>query len=202
MQKFGTSKKKMGSKFKQYRFIEFEDLEMNPTLAIEKFKQEFKVIDIDRIKVIKKADAVYVFEDELSTQIEITKQKIGKELLNEMFVEDYLHGNRAFERYSYFKIEVSNYLTNGKSIMIESELENGVEYSKCKKKYKDWLMPELYICSIVAGIKDYCIEHQIPNLKFKVTDLELNIYTSHHTSYYAVGIFLDKYLKPKIKKEA
>ena len=146
----------MKPKFKQYRFVDFEDLELNPAIAIENFKQEFEIKNIDKIGVIKKADAVYIFEDELNIQLETVKQKTEKEYLNEKFEEDYLAGNRAFERYSYFKIEVSNCLTDGKSILIKSVLENGVEYLKCKEKYKDWLMPELYLCSIVAGIKDYC----------------------------------------------
>lgn len=191
----------MKLKFKQYRFADFEDSEMNPIIAIEKFKQEIEVNNVDKIRVIKKADAIYVFEDELNVELEITKQKIEKEYLNEKFEEDYLAGNRALERYSYFKIEVSNCLTDGKSIIIESELENGLEYQKCNKNYNDWLIPELYLCSIVAGIKDYCKKNKISNLKFKITDIELNIYTSHHTSYYAVEIFLDQNLKPR-KKEA
>jgi hypothetical protein len=191
----------MKPKFKQYRFVDLEDLGQHPAIAIENFKQEFEIKNIDKIRVIKKSDAVYVFEDELNIQIETVKRRTDKEFLNEKFEEGYLAGNRAFERYSFFKIEVSNLLTDGKSIQIDSEIENGVEYLKCKK-YKDWLIPELYLCSIVAGIKGYCIKNKISNLKFRITDLELNIYTSHHTSYYAVEIFLDKFLKPRIKKEA
>ena len=189
----------MKPKIKQYRY---EDLGIDQGMAIERFKQDFEVNNVDKIRMIKRADAVYIYEDELNVQLETTKHKTKKEYLNEEIEEGYLAGNRAFERYSYFKMELSNHLADGKSILIESELENGEEFLKCKEKYRDLLMPELYLCSIVAGIKDYCVKHQISNLKFKITDLEVNIYTSHHTSYYAAGIFLDKVLKPRIKKEA
>lgn len=194
--------RKMKIKFKQYRYIDSKDLEMNPEIAIENFKQEYEINDTDKIRKIRKDDALYLFEDELNIPIKITNQRIEKELLREQFELDYLYGNRAFERYSYFKIQVSNSSIDGKSIIIESEIEYGKEYIKCKKQYKDWLIPELYICSIVAGIKKYCIENNLPNLKFKITDLESNLYTSHHSSFYAIEKFLDKDLKPRIKKEA
>ena len=76
----------MKPKIKQYRY---EDLGIDQGMAIERFKQDFEVNNVDKIRMIKRADAVYIYEDELNVQLETTKHKTKKEYLNEEIEEGY-----------------------------------------------------------------------------------------------------------------
>ena len=69
----------MKIKFKQYRYLDYEDLEVNPEIAIENFIQEYEIIDTDKIRKIRKDDTLYLYEDELNMPIKITNQRIKKE---------------------------------------------------------------------------------------------------------------------------
>lgn len=190
------------AKFIYYRYHDHPELEQNQSRAIELYKNQISEFIEDRIKLIPDPSGISVYEDETNTLIETRVTENYKYKLKDTVTKEYLKGNRFLERYSYFKIRVLNFDGYNRNIKINVDLNEGEKYIESVARNNGWGNFELYVSYIISGLKQKCIELKIANLNFEIIDLEYNLNTSCHTSYYASQYFIDEYVKPNIVKKA
>lgn len=190
------------AKYIYYRYHEYPELENNNNMAIALYKSQIKEFVETRIRVIEDTCGISVYEDETDSLIQTrTDEKYHFEL-REAVVQEYLKGSRFSERYSYFKIRVTNFNGSNKNIKVNVSLSDGEKYNESIIRNNGWGNSELYVSYIISGIKQKCREHKLANLNFEIIDLEYNLNTSCHTSFYASQYFIDEFVKPKLKRKA
>ena len=192
----------MTARFKYYRYYDHPKFKCDNKAAIHLFKSEINFENENRIKTYTDDSGIAVYEDELNLPLKTREKNKYNLILEDPIMDDLLAGKRYLERYSFFKIQVDNYSGDGSKILVSADLTTGEKFIESVKRNKGWDNYQRYINFIVCGIKQKCIELEIADLHFKIIDLEYNFNTSCHTSQYAVKVFIDKYVVPKLVSKA
>lgn len=190
------------AKFIYYRYYDHPDLKENQSRAIDLYKNQMPEFIEDRIKIIPDPSGISVYEDETNTLIETRLNKDYSYELKDTFTQEYLKGSRHLERYSYFEISVSNFDGYNRNIKVKVNINEGKRYKESVTRNNGWGNHELYVSYIISGLKQKCAELKIANLIFEITDIEYNLSTSCHTSFYASQHFVEEYVKPNLVKKA